>query len=83
MASTPHVELIEASIFGLLLPDVFPDHRFGSAYGRDEVAPGPEVLPYEVALPLTINTAKWMALLPLMYPITCETAYFGGIAIIM
>src|SRR5215470_10526682 len=27
--------------------------------------------------------AKWIALLPLMKPITCETEYFGGIAIIM
>ena len=26
--------------------------------------------------------AKWIALLPLMNPITCDTAYFGGIAII-
>ena len=25
----------------------------------------------------------WIALLPLMYPTTCDTAYFGGIAIIM
>src|SRR3954470_3021542 len=25
----------------------------------------------------------WMALLPLMQPITCDTAYFGGIEIIM
>src|SRR5439155_18633504 len=27
--------------------------------------------------------ARWIALLPLMYPITCDTAYLGGIAIIM
>jgi hypothetical protein len=27
--------------------------------------------------------AKWIALLPLMKPTTCETAYFGGIEIIM
>src|ERR1700730_1390878 len=27
--------------------------------------------------------AKWIALLPLINPTTCETAYFGGIEIIM
>jgi len=27
--------------------------------------------------------ARCIALFPLMYPITCDTAYFGGIAIIM
>src|SRR5579863_658429 len=27
--------------------------------------------------------ARWIALFPLMYPITCDTAYLGGIAIIM
>jgi len=27
--------------------------------------------------------AKWIALFPLMKPITCDTAYFGGMAIIM
>src|SRR5271156_6500509 len=25
--------------------------------------------------------ARWIALLPLMYPTTCETAYFGGMDI--
>ena len=75
--------MIETSVFGLLLPDVFPYHCFVSTYCRNEVSPGPEVLPYEVALPLTVDTAKWMALFPLMYPITCDTAYFGGIDIIM
>lgn len=47
--------LVEPDIFSLLLADVFPDHRLVSTDGRDEVTPGPEVLPYEVALPLSID----------------------------
>jgi hypothetical protein len=83
VASTPHIQLIEASVVGLLLPDVFPDHCFVSTNGRDEVSPSPKVLPYEVALPLPVNARQVDRALALDVPITCETAYFGGIDIIM
>jgi hypothetical protein len=78
----PHVELIQADILLFLLFDVFPDHRFVSPYGRDEIPPCPEVLPYEVALPLPVDPGRVDRTLPLMKPITCETGYFGRIEII-
>jgi hypothetical protein len=83
VASTPHIQLIEARVFGLLLPDVFSDHRFASTNGRDEVSPGPEVRPYEVALPLPVNTRQVDGALPLDVPDHLRNAYFGGIDIIM
>src|SRR6516225_1533566 len=51
-------ELVEPSILGLLLADVLPDHRFVSNDGRDEVSPGPEMLPYEVALSFAVDTGQ-------------------------
>jgi hypothetical protein len=41
------------------------------------------VLAREIAHPLAMNTGKWIARLPLIQPITCDTAYSGGIEIIM
>src|SRR6185312_1847974 len=59
---------VEPGILGLLLADVFPDHRFVSTDGRDEVAPSPEVLPYEVALPLSIDLRQVDSALALDVP---------------
>ena len=82
--STQEIQLVEARVLLLLFTDVFPDHRFVSPYGRDEVPSCPEMLAHKIALPLAIDAGQVdRALLPLMKPITCETAYFGGIEIIM
>jgi len=68
----------------LLVLDVLADHRFVTTYGRDEIPPGPEVLPHEIALAFPVHARQMrIALLPLMNPTTCDTAYFGGIDNIM
>src|SRR5215475_8836172 len=51
-----------------LAADVFPDHRFVSTDGRDEVSPSPEVLPYKVALPLSIDPRQVDSALALDVP---------------
>jgi hypothetical protein len=37
---------------------------------------------HEIALPFPVNTAKWIATLPLVKRTSCDTAVFGGIEII-
>ena len=46
------------------------------------VTSGPKTLAGEILLPACI-CPLWIALLPFMYPTTCDTAYFGGIEINM
>ena len=41
------------------------------------------MLSHKVSLLLPLRRAKWIALLPLMNSITCDTAYFVEIAIIL
>jgi hypothetical protein len=79
--STPY--LAKARILLLLSPNVLADHRLISSDGGYERSPSPEMLPYEVALPFPIDPSQAYGALPLMYPITCDTAYFGGIEIII
>src|SRR4029450_7953105 len=62
---------------GLLLADVFPDHRPLSTAGRDEVSPGPELLPHEVALPLSIDPCKVDSALALDVPDHLRHRIFG------
>ena len=74
--------MIQAGVLRFLLLDVLADDRLIAADRRYEVAARSRVLPDEVALPIAVDArAKWIALFPLMNPITCNTAYFGGIAI--
>ena len=77
------VQLILLAVLVLLPLDVAPDHLFIPTHRGHEVASRPEVLPHEVPAPLPEVPAMWIALFPLMYPITCDTEYFGGIEIIM
>src|SRR5262245_20795822 len=57
-ASAPEVELIEALILLLLVADVGPYRRLIPADRVDEVPPGPEMLPDEVAPPFPVNTGE-------------------------
>src|SRR5215467_11050925 len=75
------VHLIEPHVLLLLFADVRPEHGFVSTYGRDEVSSGPEMLSHNCASSST--RARWIALLPFIYPTIWDTAYFGGIEIIM
>ena len=77
--SAPEVQLLEPLILLLLIADVCADGLFVPADRVHEVPAGPEIQSHEVALALSMTRAKWLALLPLMYPTTCDTAYFGGI----
>ena len=61
-------ELIHALVLRLLVPDVLPDHGFVSPYGRDEIPSRPEVLTYEVPLPLGERSRDVDRALPLEEP---------------
>jgi len=54
------------------------DHRH-----RFILLSGPEVLAHEIALLLPVHTGQMDRTFTLANPTTCETAYFGGIEIIM
>src|SRR5215472_8280797 len=43
-----------------------PEGGLSATYsiGRDEVSPGPEMLPYEIALPLAVDTGQMDSALP-------------------
>ena len=61
-----------------MIADVSSDGLFVPTDRVHEKPTGPEVLPHEVPLALSIDPgqvrARWIALLPLMYPTTCDTA---------
>ena len=77
--SAPEVHLLQSLIFLLLISDVGADGFFVAPDRVDAESPGPEMLPHEIALRSPYTRAMWIALLPLMKPTTCDTAYFGGI----
>jgi hypothetical protein len=49
--------LVQAAVLLLLISDVLSYHRFVSAYGRDELPSGPEVLPHKIAFLLSVYTS--------------------------
>ena len=57
-SSALEIQLFQALVFLFLVADVLSDHRFVAAYCGDEISPGPEVLPHEVALALAINPSQ-------------------------
>jgi hypothetical protein len=73
--------LIEATIFLLLFPDVFSDGRFVSSDSGNIITSGPEMLASKILAMSLKFLAICIALLPLMKPTTCDTAYFGGMEI--
>ena len=77
--STPKVQLLEPLIFLLLVADISADRLLVAPDRVHKVSPHPKVLPDKIAFALSINPRRWIALLPLMNPTTCDTAYFGGI----
>ena len=81
--STPQIHLLQAPVLLFLFPDIFPYHLLVSPYCGDEVPSRPEVLSYEVPLLLSVHASQVYRTLSLDNPITCDTAYFGGIEINM
>jgi len=67
--------LIQTLIFFLLVADVGLDGFLISSHCVDEESSGPKMLPHKVALALSIDPRQMDALLPLMNPTTCDTAY--------
>jgi hypothetical protein len=59
--------LLQPLVFLLLVLDILADRLFVASNRAHEITARPEVLPYEIAL------------FPLMYPTTFDTASFGGI----
>jgi hypothetical protein len=53
--SALQVHLFQSLMFMLLVSEVFPDQRFVSPYGLDEVASCPDVLPDNVSLALNVH----------------------------
>ena len=53
--SVPEAQLIQALVFRFLVLDVLPDHLFIAAYCGYKIPARPEVLPYEVPLPLSVD----------------------------
>ena len=82
-SSAPQIHLLQTLVFLFLLLDVLAYYLGVSSYCGYEISPRPEVLAYEVSLLLPYTRAKWIALFPLINPITCDTACFGGIEINM
>jgi hypothetical protein len=75
--------LLESLVLGLLVADVLANGRLVASDRRYEVSPCPEVLPNEVPFLVEERPANVDRALPLMYPMTCATEYFGGIEIDM
>jgi hypothetical protein len=81
--SAPEAQLVQASVFLLLVADVLTDHRLVAPDRGDEIPPGPKMLPDEVALTLAIDPSQMDGALTLENYTICDTAYFGGIESIM
>ncbi len=77
--SAPDVRLFEPLILLRLVAEVSADGLFVPADRVHEEPPRPKVLSHQVALALPETRARWIALLPLMNPTTCDTSYFGEI----
>jgi len=74
-SSSPEPQLLQS-----LLSFSF-ESRPHLAKGRDEVSPRPEVLPDEVALCSPYTLARWLALLPLTNPTTCDRRLARGFSV--
>ncbi len=79
----PEVELIQSLVLFLMVADVGSDRPLVPSYRVDEKTARPEVLPHEIALPFAVDARQVNRALALDKPTTCDTAYFGGIEIIM
>ena len=51
----PKFYLLQLLVRLLLVADVLPNQRFITTHGRNEIAPGPEMLPDEVTLALSVH----------------------------
>ena len=71
--------LVIAFIFMLLVADIRPDYSFIKLDRRNKIPSSPENLTSKTLYSTPKRLAIVIALFPLMYPITFDTAYFGGI----
>jgi hypothetical protein len=79
--SAPQVHLVRLGIFLTLIPDVLLDLVASSRPTIETKYPlVQKCCPTKLRFFWPYTRAKSIALLPLMYPTTCDTAYFGGIA---
>lgn len=70
--------LVVAFILMLLVADIRPDYPFIKPDRRNKIPSSPENLASEILYSASKRLAIAIALFPLMYPITFDTAYFGG-----
>ena len=50
--------MFQLLVFAFLILDIFPDNRFVSTYGRDEISACPEALTDKPALSFAINSRE-------------------------
>jgi hypothetical protein len=75
--SAPQVHLVQALVFLLLIPDVIPNHFLIPTHRGHEVSPRPEMLPYEVLLPLPVHPRQMDSALALDKPHHLRHRIFG------
>ncbi len=64
----PLSDPVHSFIFLLLVTNVLADHRFVPTYGRHEATASPEMLPYEVPFPLSVDLRHMDRALPFDVP---------------
>ena len=65
------------------MPDIISDQFLISTYRRDKIPSCPKTLTNVVLFSIEIHTHNMDGTLTLNYPTACDTAYFGGIEIII
>ena len=79
----PQIHLLQALVLLFLLFDVLAYYLCVPSYCGYEVSLAQKCWPTKFRFFSPYTRAKWIALFPLINPITCDTAYFGGIEINM
>lgn len=77
------LQLVQPTVFRFLVAYVCPDYLLVAPDRRYEYPLAQKFCPTKFRLRSPYTRARWIALLPLMKPTTCDTAYFGGIRNIM
>jgi hypothetical protein len=72
-------QLIQTLVCPFLLLDIVSHGRFIMSDHRNPIPPCPNVLPHKVPPLASVGPCNVDGTLTFIYPITCDTEYFGGI----
>ena len=81
--SAPQIHLIQSLVFLLLVSNVVADHASSRPIVDTQYPRAQKCCPKNFLFRSPHTRARWIALFPLINPFTCDTAYLGGIAIIL